>query len=238
MPLDDTTKPLQMDRNVPFVNEVFRILEGTGSESKAIALLESAEKEHRLELSTIQPYPRPKYLPDKLYAEFIQEHLYSFWSTTHLVLAGAHASRLFLLFSGKFLCTMGIREWGNETARWANSTAWLNRREWSFADFTGGPNDLTISGYNAWSRLAMQILVHKSKGRTEEVKDDFPRLVQLLSLHHLDLEDRLDVVTTLAGLGTHEVRKLLEDLLRSESDERMVGTIKYHLSMIDSQQNI
>lgn len=238
MSLSNTGKPLRMDRKVPFVNEVFCILEGAGSESKAIKLLESAEKEHQLELSTIQPYPRPEYLPDVLYPEYIQERLHGFWSTTHLVLGGADASRLFLLFSERYLCTMGIREWGGEMARWANRTAWLSRTEWSFADFTGGPNDLTIYGYNAWSRLAMQILTQKSKPRIDAVNQDFHRLVQILRQHNLGIDARLDVVTTLGGLGTPEVRRVLEDLLPSESDERMIGSIKYYLSMIDSQRKV
>lgn len=238
MSIENRAKPLQMDRNVSFVNEVFCILEGSGSEARAIELLNAAERIHQLELSTIQPYPPPDHLPDELYPEYIRERLHGFWSATHLILGAAHASRLFILFSDRFLCTMGLREWGGEVAMWANRTAWLNRTEWSSGHFTGGPNDLIISGYDDWSRLAMHLLTQKSKPRADVVKRDFDRLIQLVNQRDLNVDVRLDLVTTVASLGTPESRTVLEDLLPAETDERMVGNIKYYLSVIDNQDKI
>ncbi len=238
MSLEHGAKRLQMDRNIPFVNEVFCILEGSGSEARAIELLNSAERKHELELSTVQPYPPPDRLPDELYSEYVRERLHGFWSTTHLILSAAHASRLFILFSNRFLCTMGLREWGGEAANWANRTAWLNRTEWTSGDFTGGLNDSMISGYNEWSRLVMHLLTQKSKPRADVVKQDLYRLVQLVNQRDLNVDVRLDVVTTLASLGTPETRSELEDVLAAETDERMVGSIKYYLSMIDNQDKI
>lgn len=233
MSSNGSVHPLFMDRAVPFVNEVFCILEGSGSESNAEALLIHAEKEHQLELSTIQPYPRPKYLPDELYKEYVEGRLYGFLSATHLVLGSADASRLYLIFSDNVLCSMGIREWAVVLAKWANHTSWLNHTNWSYADFTGGPNDLMIANYNSWSRLAMRILAHKSSHRIEAVKQNFAKLVGILTQHE-DIEERLDVITTIAGLRTPEAKAVLEKLLQSEGDERILGSIKYHLSIIRS----
>lgn len=225
--------PLLMDRTVPFVNELFCILESNGSESHAEALLIQAEKEHQLELSTIQPYPRPKSLPDEFYKEYVEERLYSFWSATHLVLGDADASKLFLIFSDEFLCSMGIREWAVVQARWANRNVWLSHSNWSYADFTGGPNDLIIANYNSWSRLAMRILTSKSSHRIEAVKQNFAKLVEKLTQNE-DIEERLNIVTTIAGLGTPEAKALLEKILRRESNERLVGSINYYLSILKS----
>ena len=229
---NERTELLRLNRRIAFVAEILAIMEGEGDESKAINLLHEAETDAKLEITTVTPFPPPPMLPEHLYERFIEKNFYNFLSHTNLALGAADASRILLIFADKFYYAWGIREWGYMIAKWANLTEWLGRRDWEFAEFTGGPSDIVIENYDYWSRTTMRILRAKSRRRVESTNKKIPELLDHL-LTNPNQKIRHEAASTLGSLGTPEAKSALEKAESTLTDESILGDVRYYLSLPD-----
>ena len=223
---------LKLDRTINFVNEIFRIVEGDGSESRAVDLLLDAERAANLEVTVIAPFPPLMALPDELYHGQVEGLFYDFLSATNLILGAAEASRIRVIFPDGHVYGWGMREWGHTIAKWANQVSWLGRNDWHFGEFTGGPSDATIENYNLWSATAMRILKLKCQNQIDSVEQLIPELRDQL-LKNPNKQIRLAAATTLGSLGTHEAKSALQKAIGTETDDVILTDIRYYLSLPD-----
>lgn len=230
---DDRIRPLlKFNRNVRFVDEIFRITEGTGSEGEAVRILREAEAKNGLEITTIMPFPPPEKLPDTLYDEHMTVRFFRFLSDTNLVLSSAETYRLSVLFAEGYVYAWGLREWGHIVANWANKSKWLGYVNWRFEDFTAGPSDATIKSYNLWAETVDRILELKCSVRTEEAQKSIPELVRQLR-QNKDKSVRKAALETLSGIRSNEAMSAIAAAAESESDAEVLGDIRYYLSLPD-----
>lgn len=159
---DSSPIPLKLDRSVPLVDAIFRVIEGTGTELEAVSILVGAENLYGVKLSTTKP-PKPlKKIPVEKYSELIEDRMNQFLSATHLIIGSSEYSQLSIVLLGNYTYSWTHREWGHMLANWANETKWLGSDGWNYLDFYGGPNDRLIESYNAWCETLMRVIATKS----------------------------------------------------------------------------
>jgi len=154
--------PLNLDRSVPFVDAVFRILDGTSTEIQAVGILRDVERLCGVEVSTAKQSRLLQEIPVEKYTELVENRMNDFLSATHFVLGSAEYSQLSIVILGSYTYPWTHREWANMVARWTNKTSWLGAKNWNYLDFYGGPNDRLIENYNAWVETALRIVRIKS----------------------------------------------------------------------------
>jgi hypothetical protein len=221
-------KMLQMDRRVPFVDCIFRIIDGATTESEAVDILRQAETGSGVELSSIYPYPAPRQIPAERYHEEIEIGIESLLNSTHLVLGTYHFCQLVTLFTGG-VYQWGHREWGHIAARWANKTEWLGKKDWGYLDFYNGPNDRLIEGYNAWAETVMRVVRKKSAPRIQHLTPLMDEIIETL-LRSSDEIVREGAAATLAGLGGEKAKAALEKAVATEKDQLVQNNIQLFLS--------
>lgn len=94
--------PLKLDRSVPFVDAVFRIIEGAGTQFEAVNVLREAESVCGIELTTKPPIQSVQEVMIERYTELIEPRMQRFLSATHLVIGSAESSRLHVLALGGY----------------------------------------------------------------------------------------------------------------------------------------
>ena len=157
-----TALPLKLDRSVPFVNAIFRIIEGTATGPEAVHLLSNAEAESEVKLSSKEPSQPCEAVSVEQYQEIVEPRMNRFLDRTHLVLGRAEYDRLHISIAGKYTYSWTHREWGHAIAKWANNIGWLNRHDWNYLDFYGGLNDKVVENYNAWCAAVIRVIEIKS----------------------------------------------------------------------------
>jgi len=155
---------LKLDRSVPFVNAVFQIIEGSGTETEAARILGEAERAHDVKFLSGSPDETIKEIPANKYTELVEPKIRGLLSTTHLVIGSAEYGRLHIVIAERHTYNWTHREWANMLADWANQIRWLGVENWKYLDFYGGPNDRLIENYNDWCATAMNVIHTKSIG--------------------------------------------------------------------------
>jgi hypothetical protein len=153
----------QLDRNIPFVDSVFRIIEGVGSEEEAVHIL--AEAEQRYEVYLIQPplEGTPARLPDALYSTAIEGSFFVFMAETHLLFSPTwYYDNLTLVLPGGYTWDATHRAWGDRLADWANMFCWCARDDWDYVPFYLGYIIDMIADFEAWQEVAWRIVGLKS----------------------------------------------------------------------------
>ena len=224
----DEVTPLQMDRQVPFVDCIFRIMKGTAMEGEAVNILKQAEIESGMEVSSVYPYPAPRQILVERYDEEVAPGIENFLSATQLVLGVFWFSKLFTLFiNGVY--QWGHREWGHTVARWANKTKWLDKDDWEYEDFYFGPNNRMIEGYDAWAETAMRVVRIKSEPMAQQLAPLLDEIIETLITSPDDLV-REGAAATLAGLGGDRAKAALEKAMVTEKDQLVQNNIQLFLS--------
>lgn len=159
----DIASPLKLDRRVPFVDAIFRIMVGSGRESEGVELLLEAEALCEVKFLSVAPSQHPKEIPVERYEEFVENRMNHFLTRTHLVLGSREYSELHVLIADNYTYSWTHREWGHMLAKWANAARWLDRAEWEYLDFYGGLNDRVVENYNAWCATVMKVIETRSK---------------------------------------------------------------------------
>lgn len=154
--MESTGKILSLDRSVPFVDAVFRVLERTGTEAEAAKILLEAESRHNVRFLTVIGSVKAKHLPDHLYAT-AEDHVHRFLTETHMVFTGYEYDQMDVLYKN-YAGSWSYRAWGALVTRWANSVRWLGKGDWTYLDFYGGLNDRVVKNYLAWSEAMMQVV--------------------------------------------------------------------------------
>jgi hypothetical protein len=154
--------PLKMDRSVPFVEAIFRLIRGSGTEAEAVEILSSAESQTGVALSSKQPSQSCEEVPGERYQEIVEPRMNDFLNRTNLVLGSADYDRLHIIIAEQFTYSWTHREWGHAMAKWANNTGWLDSHDWNYLDFYGGLNERAVEDYNAWCVAAMRVIEIKS----------------------------------------------------------------------------
>lgn len=149
-----------LDRSIPFVDAVFRILEGAGTESEAALILRDAEARNGIRFSTVCRVPEAIHLPDELY-EAAEHNIHRFLTETQMVFGGYEYAQLDVMY-GDYVGLWSHRSWGALVAGWANQTNWLGKSDWNYLDFYGGLNDRVVRDYLTWSEAMMRVIQVKS----------------------------------------------------------------------------
>jgi len=158
----ETVFPVKLDRSVPLVDAIFRVIEGTCSELEAIQLLSEAETLTEVKLLSTKPPPPSKQIPVEDYEKLVEPRMNQFLSETHLVLGSKEYNDLHILIANDYSYAWTHREWGYMLAKWANDIRWLGHFDWNYLDFYGGLNDRIVENYDAWCATAMRIIEIKS----------------------------------------------------------------------------
>ncbi|HWS99384.1 MAG TPA: hypothetical protein VN256_03855 [Pyrinomonadaceae bacterium] len=154
--MEDAQKILTLDRGVPFVDAVFRVMAGEATETEAALILRSAELMHEVCFVTVPRAVRARPLPDRLYVT-AEGRVQKFLGETHMVFTGYEYDQVAVMY-GDYLCQWSPRAWGALVTRWANQENWLGKRDWTYLDFYGGLNDRAVKDYLAWSEAVMQVV--------------------------------------------------------------------------------
>ena len=157
--MEDSESLLILDRSVPFVNAVFRILEQTGGVSEAASILRAAEDRNNIHFLTISRIPEAAPLPDELY-DSAERSIYQFLTETQMIFGSYEYSQMNVMYQD-YVGLWSHRSWGALIAGWANQSNWLGKDDWNYLDFYGGPNDKVIKDYGVWSEAAMQVIQTK-----------------------------------------------------------------------------
>jgi len=155
--------PAELDRNIPLVDAILRIIEGDADEMKAVEILLNAESEHGVSLVLPAVVGIPE-APEELYNTLIQGNFFAFLSETHLVFS--HASeydKISLLLPGGLTWSATWRAWGATLAEWANQDRWGGKSDWCYWDFYAGIVDEYIHGIEAWQDTVMRVIETKCK---------------------------------------------------------------------------
>jgi hypothetical protein len=153
-------KPLKLNRNIPFVDAVFRVMEGTRTLSEVAAILRQAERKNKICFLTANQLNELPILTDELY-DIAENELYNLLTETEMVFGSYEYSRLDLIYDG-YLGLWSHRSWGATIAEWANRNQWLGKLDWYYLDFYGGLNDRIVQNYLSWSDVMMQAIAQKS----------------------------------------------------------------------------
>jgi hypothetical protein len=159
---NDPRISLTLDRSVPFVDAVFRILDGTGTEVEAVNILRDIERLCEVELSTAKQTRALEEIPLERYSELVEDRMNKFLSATHFAIGSAEYNQLRIVIMKRYTYPWTHREWANMLAKWANKTSWLGWKSWNYLDFYGGPNDRLIENYDVWIETALRIVRTKS----------------------------------------------------------------------------
>ena len=157
--MKEAEKILTLDRGVPFVEAVFRVMTGAGTEMEAALILRAAELEHGVRFLTVPRAVKARPLPDRLYVT-AEGRAQKFLSETHMVFTGYEYDQVAVMY-GDFLCQWSPRAWGALVTRWANQEGWLGKSDWTYLDFYGGLNDRAVKDYLAWSEAVLQVIEAK-----------------------------------------------------------------------------
>lgn len=155
----EAEKILTLDRGVPFVEAVWRVMTGAGSETEAALILRAAEHEHEVRFLTVPRSVKARPLPDRLYVT-AEGQVQKFLTETHMVFTGYEYDQVAVMY-GEFLCQWSPRAWGALVTRWANQRGWLGKSDWTYLDFYGGLNDRVVKDYLAWSEAVLQVIEAK-----------------------------------------------------------------------------
>ncbi len=155
--------PLKFDLSIPFVEAIFRVVEGNGKESEALQILLAAESDSEVKFLVEKPSESLAQIPVERYQEFVEPKITRFLTQTHLVLGSNEYNRLQVVLAENHTYLWTHREWGHTMANWANSHVWLGHNEWNYLDFYGGLNDRVVEKYNAWCEVAMKVIELRSK---------------------------------------------------------------------------
>lgn len=151
---------LRLNRNIPFVDAVFRVADGTTSASEAAAILRQAERKHNIRFLTANLFGEFPNLPDELYA-FAESNIYNLLTETEMVFGSYEYNRLDVVYQG-YVGLWSFRSWGAMIAKWANQADWLGKSDWYYLDFYGGLNDAVVQDYLVWSDALMKVIEQKS----------------------------------------------------------------------------
>ena len=154
--MEDPQKILTLDRGVPFVDAVFRVMAGEAAETEAALILSAAELAHEVSFVTVPRTVKARPLPDRLYVT-AEGRVQKFLTETHMVFTGYEYDQVAVVYRD-FLCQWSPRAWGALVTRWANQENWLGKRDWTYLDFYGGLNDRAVKDYLAWSEAVMQVV--------------------------------------------------------------------------------
>lgn len=154
--------PLKLNRSVPFVDTIFRIIEGVGSELEAMQILSEAETVTEVQLLSTKQPPPSKQIPVEDYEAFVEPRMNKFLSQTNLVLGSTEYSDLHIVIANNYSYAWTHREWGYMLAKWANGIRWLGSEEWKYLDFYGGINDRVVENYDAWCATVLRVIEMKS----------------------------------------------------------------------------
>jgi hypothetical protein len=154
--MESAGKILTLERGVPFVDAVFRVMEGTCSESDAAAILREAETRNNVRFLTVPGTVKARRLPDELYVA-AEEHIQKFLTETHMVFGGYEYSEMDVMYRD-YTGSWSHRAWDALVTRWANHEKWLGKGDWTYLDFYGGLNDRVVKDYLAWSEAMMQVV--------------------------------------------------------------------------------
>ena len=150
----------KLNREIPFVNAVFQVLEGNAKIEDAIHLLQAAEQHNNIKIvhAKFEELDLPD-APEELYEELIEGNFYSFLSETHLLLSPSWQYDSYsLLLPGGYTWTATNRAWGQTLATWANSAAWAGRDDWDYVAFYGGYTLDIIESYEQWQEVALKVI--------------------------------------------------------------------------------
>src|SRR5215216_2833706 len=122
----EAEKILTLDRGVPFVEAVFRVMTGAAAETEAALILRAAELGHDIHFLIVPRAVKTRPLPDRLYVT-AEGQVQKFLSETHMVFTGYEYDQVAVMY-GDFLCHWSPRAWGALVTRWANQENWLGKR--------------------------------------------------------------------------------------------------------------
>jgi hypothetical protein len=154
--MEDAQKILRLERGVPFVDAVFRVMSGEAAATEAALILRAAELKTGVCFLTVPRAVKARPLPDRLYVT-AEGRVQEFLSETHMVFTGYEYDQVAVTY-GEYLCQWSPRAWGALVTRWANQEGWLGKRDWTYLDFYGGLNDRVVKDYLAWSEAVIEVV--------------------------------------------------------------------------------
>jgi hypothetical protein len=208
---------LKLNRNTPFINIIFNILEGKAEGEEAIELFRLSEIRNKLRVQSIFTFPVLEELPEELYDEYVEGDYYDFITDTNFIVGACEYDKLEIQFRGKYKCTWSHRNWGAMQANWANKNNWLGKNNWGYLDFYAGPNDKLIKDYFAWSNLTMRIIRLKDKAIIEEYERRLEEFTDILN-NDCNIDNKLDAIRTIESIGNKQAKKVLEERIKVEKD--------------------
>jgi hypothetical protein len=148
---------LQLNRDIPFVESVFRLIERTGSQDAAVTIFEEAEQTHNIRIISSIESTFPE-IPDSLYDNITEKHLYPFLSSTQLILPVPWYDQITIVIQEEYQYTATWRGYSEVLADWATTSAWLGIQKWDYTDFYLGNIYNNIEHYASWAETAMSII--------------------------------------------------------------------------------
>src|SRR6266498_1794175 len=110
---------LHLQRSVPFVDSVFRIIDGETEHDEAISLLIRAEQSSGVHI--IMPLLEGvHYMPEEKFSSLIEGNFYEFMDITHLVLPIAWYDDVTILLPNDYVYAGTWRAYSNILSSWAN----------------------------------------------------------------------------------------------------------------------
>ena len=148
---------LHLQRSVPFVDSVFRIIDGETEYDESINLLIRAEQSSGIRI-IIPALGGVRYMPEEKFSSLIEGNFYEFMDTTHLVLPVAWYDDLTILLPNDYAYAGTWRAYSNVLSSWANRLEWLGKKSWDYMDFYRGLNNSIVERYDEWSHTAAKII--------------------------------------------------------------------------------
>jgi 3-methyladenine DNA glycosylase AlkD len=216
--------PLHMNRDVPFVDCVFRIIEGLALDDDAVRILRQAEEISGLELSSVYPYPAPGQISEDSYYEVIDPNLEGFLNVTELVLDSYYFNQLFPIFN-KGVYLWGQRAWAETISSWANKSNWLNKTDWDYLEFYNGLHDRLIENYELWAKTVLRVIRKKSEPKAQNLLPIVDEIIEALFASS-DSSIREGAATTLASLGGEKAKAALLQASVLEKNETVQSSIR------------
>jgi hypothetical protein len=171
---------MKLDRNIPFVNQVFSFMQGEVDSEACIQTLRQYEQkwgiEHvapKLEIY-IEEYAIKTRSPDKyshivglnddvgLWDQYVVGQYYGFLSETHLILdTNLYSDRYDIILSDKYSFQATARAWGGMYAVWASQTNWLGHSAWTYLDFYANLA-YEIDDFSEWAEAVHNLILLKT----------------------------------------------------------------------------